>query len=151
MRHSETVSKKKRRPQNKPRPVPPPRSTPAPASASQPTSGQVVPDAPVHIEDLLDVIADGTYDDHLDAIEAAIERRRRDHHRAATHAAATALQIGDRVRFSHDVRPQYLHGATGTITGWAHTNAIVELDAPTGRFAYGQIRCSPVGLQRISA
>lgn len=43
----------------------------------------------------------------------------------------------------------YLYGATGTLTGWASQNAIIQLDNPTGRFTTGQIRCPPLGLQRL--
>lgn len=98
---------------------------------------------------LLDLIVAGALDEHLGVLQAAIGRRHRDRHRTETHQAATRLQIGDRVRLSHDMRPLYLHGATGTITGWAHTNAVVQLDTPVGRFTHGQIRCPPLGLQRL--
>lgn len=101
------------------------------------------------MQTLVELIAAGAFDGHLATLEAAISRRQRDHYRAATHQAATDLQIGDRVRLTGDMRPLYLQGATGTITGWAHTNAVVELDNPTGRFTHGQIRCPPLGLQRL--
>lgn len=154
------MSKNKRRRQGRPRPANTPQSesatTPnrAPGSVGPPRPAETGPERHGHIETaqikaLIELIAAGALDGHLDAIETAIARRQRDHHRAATHQAATGLQIGDRVRLTGDIRPLYLKGATGTITGWAHTNAVVELDNPTGRFTQGRIRCPPLGLQRL--
>src|SRR3954453_17339138 len=72
---------------------------------------------------LLDAIAEGELDDHLGAIAAAVDARRRlvdvidSGHRLAT------LCVGDRVRIGPRVSPRYLAGLDGTI---------VELDDRRG-------------------
>ncbi|HEX2705877.1 MAG TPA: hypothetical protein VHM65_08965 [Candidatus Lustribacter sp.] len=50
---------------------------------------------------------------------------------------------------NHTIRPLYRHGETGTVVGWAGQRVIVALDHRTGRFATGQIRCPPVGLDLL--
>ncbi|NMR32518.1 hypothetical protein [Crystallibacter degradans] len=98
---------------------------------------------------LIGLIATGGLDEHLPAIQAAIGERHRHRQRAKSNQAAAQIEIGDRVRLGHDIRPLYLHGATGTVTGWAGQSAVIQLDEPTGRFTTGQIRCPPLGLQPL--
>jgi hypothetical protein len=98
---------------------------------------------------LIGLISTGGLDEHLPVIQAAIGERHRHRHRAQSNQAAARIDIGDRVRLNHDIRPLYLHGATGTVIGWAGQRAIVQLDEPTGRFTNGQIRCPPLGLESL--
>ena len=98
---------------------------------------------------LIGLIAPGGLDEHLPAVQTATAERHRHRQRAQSNQAATRIQIGDRVRLGHDIRPLYLHDATSTVTGWAGQNAIIQLDEPIGRFTTGQIRCPPLGLQPL--
>jgi hypothetical protein len=98
---------------------------------------------------LIGLIATGGRDEHLPTIQTAISERHRNLQRAQSHQAAARIDIGDRVRLNHDIRPLYLHGATGTVTGWAGQRVVVQLDEPTGRFTHGQIRCPPLGLEPL--
>ncbi|UNX55165.1 hypothetical protein MF406_02445 [Georgenia sp. TF02-10] len=149
-------SKNKRRRPSRPRTTSdaPPRPVQSPAELTVPTAGDPGPGDPVgneggQIQLLVGLIATGALDDHLGTLQAAISQRHRDCQRTASNQAAARLQIGDRVMLNHDVRPLYLHGATGTVTGWASHNVIVQLDNPTGRFTTGQLRCPPLALQRL--
>jgi hypothetical protein len=99
---------------------------------------------------LVGLITTGGFDDHLGTIQAAISRRHRELARDASNRRAAELTIGDRVRLSRDIRPLYLRGATGTVVGWASQNVVLQLDDPAGRFATGQLRCPPLGLERLS-
>jgi len=98
---------------------------------------------------LIGLIATGGLDEHLPTIQAAIGERHRQRQRAQANKAAAQIAIGDRVRLNHDIRPLYLHGATGTVIGWAGQRVVVQLDEPTGRFTNGQIRCPPLGLEPL--
>jgi transposase len=40
--------------------------------------------------------------------------------------------------------------ATGTVTGWAGQNVIVQLDQPLGRFTSGELRCPPLILEPLA-
>jgi hypothetical protein len=58
--------------------------------------------------------------------------------------------VGDRVRINHSAKPNYLHGQTGTVTGWAGQNVVVQLDQPVGRFTTGELRCPPLVLEPLA-
>jgi hypothetical protein len=47
------------------------------------------------------------------------------------------------------IRPFYLRGSTGTVTGWSGRSAIVSLDVPSARYA--EVRCPAIGLDRMAA
>ena len=96
---------------------------------------------------LIGLINTGGLDGYLPAIRAAIGERHQHRHRAQSNQAAARIEVGDRVRLGHDIRPPYLHGATGTVTGGAGQNVVVQPDEPNGRDATGQIRCPPLGPQ----
>jgi hypothetical protein len=139
-----TVSKKNR--SNRPRPaLPTGPVNHAPDRAARPDAL-----APGQIETLLGLIATGALDAHLPQLTVAVHQRQ--HHLATAHKiqALADFTPGDRVRLNHQIRPLYLHGATGTVTGWAGQSIVVQLDAPTGRFTTGEIRCPPLGLEPIS-
>lgn len=97
-------------------------------------------------EEVVGLVAIGELDRQLPALQAAISRRWVELRRDATHQAAAQLRVGDRVRIVHGVRPQYLQGATGTVTGWSGQSAVVQLDMPVGRYRTGEVRCPPLGL-----
>jgi len=96
---------------------------------------------------LLGLISCGALDDHLALLTRAIGQRQRHLLDAASVRALAALDVGDRVRVNRHVRPLYLQGSTGTVTGWSGRSVIVSLDEPSGRFA--EVRCHPIGLDRL--
>ena len=97
---------------------------------------------------LLDAIAEGQLDDHLESIAAAVEARR---HLLdmidSSHMFAT-LCLGDRVRIGPRVSPRYLAGLDGTVVELDDRAATVHLDFPVGRFESGRVRCPPLALEK---
>jgi hypothetical protein len=60
------------------------------------------------------------------------------------------LNVGDRVRFTHRIRPQYLQGVEGVVIEIDQRTATVCVHQPLGRFGCGQIRrCPPLLLERL--
>lgn len=102
------------------------------------------------LEILVGLVTTGALDEHLGVLQAAISERHRDRRREAARQAAARFQVGDRVMIDRAIRPLYLQGATGTVTGWSGHSAVVQLDVPAGRFATGELRCPPLGLHRIT-
>lgn len=99
----------------------------------------------------LDQIVAGELDPHLTAIADAIHARRELLHTINSAKALAMLNVGDRVRFNHDTRPQYLRGAEGIVVALDPRTATVRLQQPVGRFSSGQIRrCPPLLLDRLS-
>jgi hypothetical protein len=97
---------------------------------------------------LLDAIAEGDLDDHLGAIAAAVDARRRLLHTInSSHMLATVC-VGDRVRIGQRVSPRYLAGLAGTIVEIDDRAATVRLDFPVGRFESGRVRCPPLVLEK---
>jgi len=143
--------KKRRKPQRPRRPVTskPPPSRPAGAVTVLEEHG-TTEDGRGGVEPLVGLIATGALDAHLGVLQAAISRRGHELHREAGHRAAAQLRVGDRVRVLPGMRPQYLQGATGTVTGWSGRNAVVQLDMAVGRFATGTATCPPLGLERLT-
>ena len=100
---------------------------------------------------LLDQIAAGELDPHLTAIADAIHARRELLHTINSAKALAMLNVGDRVRFNYDTRPQYLRGAEGIVVALDPRTATVRLQQPVGRFGSGEIRrCPPLLLDRLS-
>jgi len=97
---------------------------------------------------LLDAIAEGELDDHLGAIAAALEARRRLLHTIDSSHMLAALCVGDRVRIGQRVSPRYLAGLDGTIVEIDDRSATVHLDYPIGRFESGRVRCPPLALEK---
>ncbi|WP_154793482.1 hypothetical protein [Occultella kanbiaonis] len=154
------MSKRKRRGTDRPRPA----GAGRPRSGSR--SGQLTeppgqrpagnrsdgPDAALaQLQVIVGLITTGALDVHLGTLQAAISKRHQARVREASNQAAAQLRVGDRVALTEHIRPLYLKGATGTVTGWASHNAIVHLDEPRGRFDGAEIRCPPLGLRRLSA
>lgn len=126
----------------------------APAPAPTTDSGSVVglrDRAGTAPEEVVGLVAIGELDRQLPALQAAISRRWAELRRDATHQAAARLRVGDRVRIAHGVRPQYLQGATGTVTGWSGQSVVVQLDMPVGRYRSGEVCCPPLSLLPAAA
>ncbi len=98
---------------------------------------------------LIGLIASGALDHHLALLTRVIGQRQRHLLEAASVQALAAIDVGDRVRVNQHIRPLYLQGSTGTVTGWSGRSALVVLDVPNGRFA--EVRCPPLGLDRLDA
>jgi hypothetical protein len=134
------VSKRSRRARSTPsRLLPPPR----PVSDPQPSEPE-----PERL--LLDQIAAGELDAHLTAIADAIHARLQLLETINSAKALAMLNIGDRVRFNHHTRPQYLRGVEGVVIELDQHAATVCVHGPIGRFRSGEIRrCPPLLLKRL--
>ena len=97
---------------------------------------------------LLDAIAEGELDDHLGAIAAAVDARRRLLQTIDLSHMLAMLCVGDRVRIGQRVSPRYLAGLDGTIVELDDRAATVRLDFPVGRFESGRVRCPPLVLEK---
>ena len=98
---------------------------------------------------LAGLITSGALDGHLALLTRVIGQRQRHLLDAASVRALAIIHVGDRVRINRHIRPFYLRGSTGTVTGWSGRSAIVSLDVPTGRFA--EVRCPAIGLDRLAS
>ena len=98
---------------------------------------------------LLDAIAAGVLDDHLVAIAAAVDARRRLLHVVESSHALASLCAGDRVLITGKVRPRYLAGMGGTVIELDEHTAIVQLDFPVGRFESGRVGVPPLALKKL--
>lgn len=99
---------------------------------------------------LLDAIADGELDAHLTAIADAVYARQELLETINSAKALATLSVGDRVRFNHHTRPQYLRGVEGIVIELDQHTATVCVHQPIGRFHAGEIRrCPPLLLDRL--
>ncbi|MDQ6745720.1 MAG: nitrile hydratase subunit beta [Actinomycetota bacterium] len=99
---------------------------------------------------LLDQIAQGELDAHLTAIADAASARQELLETVSCAKALAMLNVGDRVRFNHHTRPQYLRGVEGVVIELDHHTATVCIHQPRGRFRTGEIRrCPPLLLDRL--
>lgn len=99
---------------------------------------------------LLDQIAAGALDPHLTAIADAIHARHELLETINSAKALAMLNVGDRVRFNHHTRPQYLRGVEGVVIELDQHTATVCVHQPIGRFRSGEIRqCPPLLLDRL--
>ena len=99
---------------------------------------------------LLDQIAAGELDAHLTAIADAIHARLDLLETINSAKALAMLNVGDRVRFNHRTRPQYLRGVEGVVIELDQHTATVCVHGPVGRFRSGEIRqCPPLLLERL--
>lgn len=134
---------------HQPRPEPRVGQLATSTTPSAPSGPSEESNAAAQLQVIVGLITTGTLDAHLGTLQAAISKRHQDRRREASNQAAAQFQVGDRVSLTNGIRPLYMQGATGTVTGWAQHNAIVHLDHPTGRFPGGEIRCPPLGLRRL--
>lgn len=81
-----------------------------------------------------------TYDDVELLMSVLAQKRKRI-------ANANPLRRGDRVRL-RNIKPKYLDGAQGTITGQQGTKILVTLDEQLGRFAQ-EIRVPRTALEKV--
>ncbi|MGO9958696.1 MAG: hypothetical protein ACLP50_22490 [Solirubrobacteraceae bacterium] len=117
---------------------------PVPRQASGP------PPAPEPEQLLLDQIAAGVLDAHLHQVADAIHARIDLLETVNSAKALAMLNVGDRVRFNHHTRPQYLRGVEGVIIELDRDSASVCVHGPIGRFRSGEIRrCPPLLLERL--
>jgi len=107
------------------------------------------PAPPGGAETIVGLIATSGLDDDLALLSQAIHRRRRDLAQAQSVRALGSLGVGDRVRVNRQVSPRYLQGSIGTVAGWSGQRVVVLLDEPIGRFTNGELRCPPLGLDRL--
>jgi len=99
---------------------------------------------------LLDQIAAGELDPHLTAIADAIYARQELLETINSAKALAMLNVGDRVRFNHHTRPQYLRGVEGVVIELDQHTATVCVHGPVGRFRSDAIRqCPPLLLERL--
>ena len=120
-----------------------------PSTTPLPTAGQSnLPAAPERR--LLDQIAAGALDPHLTAIADAIHARHELLETINSAKALAMLNIGDRVRFNHHTRPQYLRGVEGVVIELDQHTVTICVHQPIGRFRAGEIRqCPPLLLDRL--
>ena len=99
---------------------------------------------------LLDQIAAGELDEHLHPIADAIHARLELLETINSAKALAMLNVGDRVRFNHHTRPQYLRGVEGVVIELDQHTTTVCVHQPIGRFRSGAIRrCPPLLLERL--
>lgn len=98
---------------------------------------------------LLDTIADGDLDDHLGALAAAIDARRRLLYTVDSSHVLATLCVGDLVRITEEISPRYLAGVEGTVVDLDDHAATIRLAFPIGRFQSGRVRCPPLALQKV--
>src|SRR3954465_4295775 len=84
---------------------------------------------------LLDAIASGDLDDHLDALAAAVGARPELLHTVRSVTRLMSVWEGDLVRINQRISPRYLAGLHGTVVDVDHAAATVQLARPVGRFA----------------
>lgn len=119
------------------------------ATASPPTSPTALPVTSERL--LLDQIAAGGLDEHLTAIADAIHARLDLLDTVNSAKALAMLNVGDRVRFTHHTKPQYLRGVEGVVIELGRDTATVCVHGPVGRFHTGTIReCPPLLLERLN-
>ena len=109
------------------------------------------PAAPIDlVQAVVEAIARGELDDELAVLGAVINQRVQLLATARSMTTLASLRVGDRVHINHSAKPHYLHGRTGTVSGWAGQNVVVQLDQPVGRFTTGELRCPPLVLEPLA-
>lgn len=91
-------------------------------------------------------IIDGKFDEDLERLTRAIKQRRE----SLVAAFYAELEVGDRIRLVH-VKPKYLAGSTGIVTGFSGDRVIIDLDSAitSGRKRWSTgIRVYPSSLER---
>jgi hypothetical protein len=95
---------------------------------------------------LLDAIAAGDLDDHLDALAAAVGARQALPH--TVHSATTLMSLCNLVRINQRISPRYLAGGMARSS---RSTATVQLEREIGRFKNGLVRCPPLALEKLTA
>ena len=131
------------------RPAPRPQLPAAHINQQPPKADQSLPAQPERL--LLDQIAAGVLDSHLAALSDAIHARQELLDTVNSAKALAMLCVGDRVRFNHHTRPQYLRGVEGVVIELGRDTATVCVHGPVGRFRTGTVReCPPLLLERLN-
>jgi hypothetical protein len=99
---------------------------------------------------LLDAIAAGELDDHLEALAAAVHARSALLHTVRSATVLATLCVGDLVRINERVSPRYLAGLYGAVVALDSGAATVRLEHPVGRFESGRVRCPPLALDKLA-
>jgi len=99
---------------------------------------------------LLDAIAAGDLDDHLDALAAAVNARRELLHTVRSATKLMSLCEGDLVVINGRISPRYLAGLWGEVVDVDDGAATVQLVRPVGRFRTGRVRVPPLALDKLS-
>jgi hypothetical protein len=117
---------------------------------SQPrASASVTTNASAGERSLLDAIAAGDLDEHLAALANAVAARMHLLHTVKHANALAELCVGDEVRINHSSGRATYTASARRITAIEGHDATVCLHRPIGRFASGQVRCSPLALDRV--
>jgi hypothetical protein len=95
------------------------------------------------------MVTAGQLDSDLPLLYNSIGDRLQAIHDARLANAMARLNIGDRVRIGHGVRPLYTHGLPATVIVRGTDQITIQLDHPVGKFVNGRIRCSPLDVDRI--
>lgn len=62
-----------------------------------------------------------------------------------------SLHLGDVVKISGNIKPQYLQGLTGKVVEFKNSRVLVELDrGPVRKFRTGRVLCSPTALKKLT-
>jgi hypothetical protein len=105
---------------------------------SRPSPGQ---NRELDIAPLLVALRTGALDGHLDVLAREVNDRLAAVQVIEELIAASKLNVGDKVRLGHNLRPKYLHGRSGTVIAQDGDKWVVRLDEPVeGRYADGDFR-----------
>lgn len=96
--------------------------------------------AGIDVEPLFVALRIGALDGHLEKIATLVNDRLAAIDAIEELIAASHLQVGDRVRLGHNLKPQYLHGRMVTIIAKDGEKWLVRLDEPVGRFTNADLR-----------
>ena len=99
---------------------------------------------------LLDAVAAGELDEHLDALAAAVSARQQLLHTVRSATRLMSLCEGDIVRINGRISPRYLAGLQATVLDIDHAAATVQLERPVGRFGDGRVRVPALALEKLS-
>ena len=99
---------------------------------------------------LLDAVAAGELDEHLDALAAAVSARQQLLHTVRSATRLMSLCEGDIVRINGRISPRYLAGLHATVLDVDHAAATVQLERPVGRFGDGRVRVPALALEKLS-
>jgi hypothetical protein len=105
---------------------------------------------PEEVEALLAALLLGVLDDHLERIAAVVKMRIEVINGMRNLIAHGRFCVGDRVRFSEDMRPRYLVGCLGTVIDKDVERLVVKIDEPTGRYESGEVKTRAIYLESVA-
>jgi len=102
----------------------------------------------IGIQEVLDGILNGAFDDDFDRIYDAIKARQK----LRNAAKLLEFKSGDRIRVSKRVSPKYLAGSLGTVVTTTPSRVTIKLDDDNGRFSAGtEIGFHPATVELIES